>query len=334
MPAQKYSSQEWVKTLSSQEGIVSTAQARALGASAHAIAWQVSSGRWQRIYQGVYATFSGKLSREAKLWAVVLRIGPNAVLSHETAAEVQGVIDGPSSRIHVTVPAERNPSRWADLRGVVIHRSVNCRADPQPPWQLPRTPINETILDLAASANSLDDAYAWLSRAVTRRLTTTGLLADALAARKKIARRAWLADALTDVGDGVHFPLEGRWVRDVERAHGLPKATRQARRASEAGVRCLDNLYEPYGLCAELDGAAFHLPEDRAADRRRDNEAAISDNVTILRYGFPEVASHPCDQAVQFARALIARGWPATTLKPCGPECPVALLVQKSHDHG
>jgi hypothetical protein len=317
---------EWALLLDGQRKVVSAAQARALGLTRQAIRWKVRSGEWQWIYRGVYATVSGSLTREQQLWAIVLRVGEAAVLSHQTAAELQDFARGPSSEIHVTVPAERHPARWQELRGVVVHRAVNLRVDPQPWMRLPRTPIWDTVLDLVESAGDLDEAYGWLSRAVTRNKVQPAMLAAALKARKKVRRKAWLVDALTDVSDGVHFPLERRWVRDVERAHGLPQASRQARRNGADGVRYLDNLYEAWGLAVELDGAAFHPSESRDDDRYRDNETSIRADARVLRYGFKQVANRPCEQAAQFARALIKHRWPADTLRPCNPCCAVSDL--------
>jgi hypothetical protein len=156
------------------------------------------------------------------------------------------------------------------------------------------------------------------------------LLAPVLAERKKFARRKWLSDALTDISDGVTFPLERRWVFDVERPHGLPRATRQSRRPGADGFRFLDNLYEPWKVSVELDGLAFHQPEDLARDRRRSNETTIAADTDTLRYGFKEVANHPCQQAEQLARALVKHSWEARKLKPCKrPDCAVAGLVAK-----
>jgi hypothetical protein len=324
---------EWQLLLDSQKRMISTAQALALGETFDKVRWHVKTGQWQRVHQGVYATFSGELSREARLWAVILRVGDHAVLSHETAAEIHRFADRPSDKIHVTVPLQVTPTRWSQLAGVVVHRTANWRADPQPRWNLPRTPVGETVLDLVTSARTLDDAYAWLSRAITQGRATPAMIADALVARKRKVRRAWLEDALTDIADGIHFPLERRWTRDVERAHGLPRPARQARRADGDGFRYLDNHYEEYNLCAELDGMAFHLPEDLARDRYRDNETKIATSAETFRYGFREVANRPCEQAEQFARALIKRGWPAGTLKACSPRCPVALLVARHQGH-
>jgi hypothetical protein len=318
---------EWVLILEWQKRMVSAAQARRLGMTRGEIRWKVKSRKWQWVYRGVYATFSGDISREARLWAVVLGIGDSAVLSHETAAELHGFGEGADGPIHVTVPLPSDPARWPGLGGVSVHRTRHWEADPQPYWNLPRTPVAVTVLDLVASARTLDDAYGWLSRAVTRRVVAPEMIAGALKSRQRFARRAWLRDALTDVSGGVHFPLERRWVADVERPHGLPSATRQAKRAGTDGVRYLDNYYEPYGLCVELDGAAFHRAEDRARDRQRDNETTIATSAETLRYGFKEVANRPCEQAEQFARALIKHNWPANTLKPCSQSCPVATQI-------
>jgi hypothetical protein len=46
--------------------------------------------RWRRLHPGVYAAFSGQPGRDPVLWAAVLRAGPRAILSHETAAELHG----------------------------------------------------------------------------------------------------------------------------------------------------------------------------------------------------------------------------------------------------
>ena len=81
------------------------------------------------------------------------------MLSHETAAEVHGLVDKPSRKIHITVPASHDPARRGAIPGVVIHRSRNVVSQRLPPWQLPRTPIAETVLDLVAASESFDDAY-------------------------------------------------------------------------------------------------------------------------------------------------------------------------------
>jgi hypothetical protein len=318
-----------------QEGVITSRQALAFGHTPGDIRWKVQSGRWQAVYRGVYATFSGKLSRDAKLWAAVLRTGDDAALSHETAAERLGFAPGSSEMIHVTVPAASDPARWSDLVGVVVHRSTHWRGHAEMMFKLPVTPGATTVLDLVESAETLDDAFGWVSRAVAEQVARPESLALALAGRKKFARRRWLNDALADIADGVTFPLERRWVYDVERPHGLPRAVRQAPRSGGDGTRFHDSLYEPFNVPVELDGLAFHPPEQLDRERRRANETAIASSAMTLRYGFKEVANRPCVQAEQVARALIKHGWDARKLKACQrPGCAVELLLEKRRAAG
>jgi hypothetical protein len=312
----------WRSQLQAQNGVVSWQQALDAGFTAKTIDWRLRSGAWRRLYLGVYATFTGIPARTARLWAAVLRAGPDAVLSHETAAEIHGLTDKPSSKIHISVPATQHPGRHRDFRGIVIHRSRNLVAQWQPPWQLPRTTVEDTVLDLIGAARTFDDAYGWISAAVGRRLTTPALLAEALAARPRMRWRGWVTGALQDAADGVHSPLERNYVHGVERAHGLPTATRQARRRDASGTRYLDNLYDKYGLCVELDGVAAHPAESRWRDTRRDNANLVLGTRT-LRYGWPDTTQYRCRTAAEIAATLRRRGWTGT-LRPCGPACTAA----------
>jgi hypothetical protein len=313
----------WLELLDFQSRVVGHRQAARHGVTEAAVARRIKSGAWQRLHRGTYATFSGVPPREARLWAALLRAGPGAVLSHETAAEVHRLIDKPSSRIHVTVTAQRNPARRGPIRGVVIHRSRNVASEPLPPWQLPRTPIAETVLDLIEAATTTDDAFAWLTKAFGRDLVNAGMLTTALSARKRMRNRSWLVEALADVADGVMSPIELRYVRDVERAHGLPTAKRQARRELDGGVRFLDNFYEAFRLCVEIDGRLTHPPEQKWRDADRDSDNLFRDDVQTIRLGLRHVTSGRCAQAAKLAKLFIRRGWDAEGLRPCGPGCAV-----------
>jgi hypothetical protein len=315
----------WRGQLQSQAGVVSRQQARDAGFTDKAIDWRLRSGSWQRLYQGAYATFTGVPTRKARLWAIVLSVGPGIVLSHETAAEVHGLIDKPIRQIHISVPAGRRPAQHRKLPGVTIHRSRRLVPEWQPPWHLPRTTVEDTVLDLVAAAKTFDDAYGWISSAVGRRLTSPQSLSKALAARTRMRWRDWITAALEDAAEGVHSPLERNYVHGVERAHRLPTAQRQARRRHGSGTRYLDNLYE-YGVCVELDGAAAHPAEGRWRDTHRDNANLVRGTET-LRYGWPDATVHRCQTALEIAALLRRHGWKGT-LRPCSPTCPAAKALR------
>ena len=80
---------------------------------------------------------------------------------------------------------------------------------------------------------------------------------------------------LVDVAEGAQSPLELTYLRDVERAHGLPTGSRQVRVAGRR-VIWVDVDYEEYSTRVELDGRLGHQGEGRFRDRRRDNGAVMA----------------------------------------------------------
>jgi hypothetical protein len=260
----------------------------------------------------------------AVLWAAVLRGGPGAALSHYTAAELDGLADKPSRSIHVMVCLTRQPTiSGQEVRlgpKIVIHRSARIKEARHPVRMPPRTRTEETTIDLVQTSSNIDQALSWLITACGRRLTTAELLRAAMAKRSKLRWRTELTDALADVGEGVHSLLERRYVRGVERAHGLPHAARQARSKAGQRTRYLDNRYREFGVAVELDGRAAHPVEARWRDIHRDNASAGMDIVT-LRYGWADVTDDPCRVAAEVARVLKLRGWTGRP-RPCRPGCP------------
>jgi very-short-patch-repair endonuclease len=278
--------------------------------------------RWQRLQRGVYATFSGDPARETMLWAALLRAGPDAVLSHQTAAERHGLIDEPSPLIVITVPASKRPAR-VKVPGVLIHRSDAILRTRHPAMLPPCTRVEDTVLDLIQVAPAFDDAYAWICRAIGRRRTTADRIRRAMDARKKMRWRREIALALGDAADGALSVLEYRYVRRVERPHGLPAARRQARIRQRTGNRYLDNLYEEYGVCVELDGTAAHPEAEQWRDKRRDN-VNLSNGIVTLRFGFPELGERRCESAAYVSAVLNSHGWPGIP-HPCPhPTCGIA----------
>jgi hypothetical protein len=301
-----------------QGGVISREQAILGGLSPDAIDWLLRSGRWQRLQRGAYAVFTGEPPREATLWAMVHRAGPGAVLSHQTAAELFTLADDPSTLVHLTIPAGRQA---CSIPGAVVHRSRRLELTRHPVLLPPRTRIEETVLDLVQQAGTFERAFDWACRACQRHLTTTDHLRDALSMRGKIRWRTELCQALTDVADGVHSPLENRYLNDVERAHGLPSAAHQDEVVRDRRKSYRDNRYEAYRVCVELDGRIAHPDDKRWQDRRRDNAAAAEGMVT-LRFNWTDVTRQPCHTAWLVVRALQQGGWPGAP-RPCGPGCSI-----------
>jgi predicted transcriptional regulator of viral defense system len=302
----------------SQSGAVSRRQLLDAGLTAKLISARLKRRRWQQLYRGVYAVFTGPVPRETCLWAALLRAGPGAVLSHLTAAELHGLIDFPGESIYVTVPSTRRVT----MRGVVVRMSGRIAEATHPGREPPRTTVEETVFDLIELAQTIDDACGWITRAVGRRLTTAERLIDTLKLRKKMRWRPALEDMLQAAADGIHSVLEYRYLRDVERAHGLPRSRHQVRVLSDGKTAYRDVYYEEYKLAVELDGRLAHPDEERGRDQRRDNHGHASDVLTT-RYDWQDVTSLRCQTALLQARILRLRGWTGRP-RPCSAGCPLA----------
>jgi very-short-patch-repair endonuclease len=302
-----------------QAGVISRRQALDAGMPPGVIDARIRAGRWLPVHRGVYSVFTGQPPREAVLWAAVHRVGPGAALSHQSAAELFKLVDRPSALIHVMVP---EPRRVRPLAGVVIHYSARMAETIHPGLKPPRTRIEETVLDLADQAATFDVAFSLVSAGCQRRLTTAAQISEAMTKRSRLRWRRELARALGQVSMGAHSLLEFWYLHRVERAHGLPTATRQARVIQDGRNRYLDNLYSEYGLCVELDGLQAHPDDQRWQDQRRAN-AIIEQGLSILRYGWTDVDRRPCQVATQVASVLGRLGWPGRA-RQCGHTCPVA----------
>jgi hypothetical protein len=300
------------------------ASCQAPGAGIDVVTWKnrLRYGYWQRLQRGVCATYTGSPTRESHLWAALLRAGPDAVLSHYTAAERHGLLSRPSPAIHVTVAKSRNPARSGKIPGVVIHRSDLIMASRHPAMTPPCTRIEETVLDLIKTAGSFDEAYDWICRAVGRQRTTANRIRAALDARERFPQRREIELALGDAGAGVLSWLERRYVRGVEIPHGLPAAVRQARVRQGTRNRYLDNLYRGYLLCVEIDGTAAHPADEQWRDKRRDRWNVVHEKIVTVRIGFLDLTDQQrqCETAAEIAKALSDRGPAVGT--PCRrPAC-------------
>ncbi len=304
------------RLLRRQSGVIAAWQTESARLARQQVENLLRTGRWRRLRYGVYASFTGDPPRNAILWAAVLRAGPEAILSHETAAGLYGILDDRSRLIHVSVP---HPQHLRPIAGLVIHRSSRIAETRDDGFRPPRTSVEETVFDLAEAAASFDDVVSLLARACQQSLTAPYLLALTLKSRPRMRWRAEIRFAIEDVASGAHSPLEHRYLRDVERAHGLPTADRQVCGVNRGTLVFRDVRYRRYGVVVELDGRASHPDGQRWKDKRRDNAAAAEGLVT-LRYGWADVTELTCETAGEVGAVMHLRGWEGA-LRRCGPDC-------------
>lgn len=275
---------------------------------------------WARVHAGVYVAHTGPLGLREAEWAAVLRYWP-AALAGASALRAHGLraAGGEAHRVEVAVDESRRPDPVA---GVRLTRVTRFSEVAQLHLSPPRLRLEHAALTVASRAATEDAAVAVLADACQARRTTALRLQATLARMPRLARRRALAAVLDDAASGAFSVLERRYLVDVERAHGFPRAERQrvVRQGRRTAQRDVD--YRGLRTVVELDGRLGHeWTADRWRDLDRDVAAAVAGDLT-LRVGWRQVLE-PCRLAGSVAAVLRARGWHGR-LRSCGPGCPHA----------
>lgn len=281
-----------------QYGIVSTRQLLAAGIGPGAIATRVRRHRLHRLHRGVYVVGHTALVPLAREMAAVLACGPDAAISHRSAATLWRLLEGNDGPIDVTV------TRFGrSHRGLCVHRSRSLRPeDVQTRHGIPVTTPTRTLLDLADTATERELERA-VDEALVQRLTSrTSLIA---AVRNASGRHgASRVRHLLERYDGptlTRSEAEERFLALV-RAAGLEVPEVNVR----LGNHVVDFLWRQRRVVVEVDGFRFH--SSRRAferDRRRDAELAAA-GYRVIRITWAQLVEEPYSVVASLSQALTA----------------------------
>lgn len=296
--------------LACQDGVVARRQLEAAGAQRHDLQRWVRRRLLTPVHRGVLVDHTGPLTPRQRQWAGVLACGPDAALC---------LLDVPGPLVHVAVDTTR---RVTPPPGVRLHRvgalAERVRWSASPPRVLPE----HDVLLAVGFATEEDEVVRLLTGAVGDRSTTAARIRAAVASYPRLRQRRLVLAVLDDVERGTQSVLERRYLRDVERAHGLPAATWQRRRLVAGRTEYADATYAPQQVSVEIDGRAAHEGWDAEnRDGRRDLDQAAA-GWTTVRLRSRQVMRDACETAARLAALLQARGWSGSP-RPCGPGCPV-----------
>lgn len=273
------------------------------------ISRRVRAGQLEVVHPRVYRVAGAPVTWEQRLVAAQLAAGPGAAISHRSAAQLWGMADGLGDVVELTVPASRAPR----LRGVIVHRSGDLRADHLAHRRnIVVTHPMRTFVDLGAVCPRAVVADA-LERALVARLFTIAAAEAIVFDLSEHGRdgvgvaRGVLDDRALRAArpDGL---LEPRMARLLVR-HGLPIAEYQhvIRHDGGAFVARVDFAYPHLRVAIEVDGFAVHgTPAAMAADFVRQN-ALHALGWIVLRFTWHQVVRQPAAVAAAIADVLCAR---------------------------
>jgi hypothetical protein len=305
--------------LLAQDGVISRSQVLEAGERDQDIRRRLARREWSRIHPGVFVNHNGPPTWNQLAWAAVLFYWPAALEGPSAlhAFNVRGHQPRDHAPIHVCVDRTRTVRRRL---GIVVYQLARaeslCKMDLSPPRQT----VEHALLSVAARKKRLDASVATLADAVQCGRTTVDRLRTALGERPKLRHRGVLGEVLRDVDDGVRSALEFRYMRFVERAHGLPRGERQEPLVLGGKRGYPDVHYEEQNILVHLDGRIGHTDSlDKWADFDRDLDGLVDSALLSVHVGWGQVLD-PCRLARLLGALLQQRGWNGS-VQPCSTVC-------------
>jgi very-short-patch-repair endonuclease len=254
-----------------------------LGYTMSAVKHRVAKGRLHPMWPGVYAVGRPDLTREGEWMAAVLSCGPEAALSHGSAAALWRIRHERDRCIHVTVPPHGDHRQ----AGIVTHRRSTLGASDITRYRgIPVTTPVRTIIDIAVRLPT-DALEAAVNEADKLDLVDPERLRANLDGRKGqqgVRPLKNLLDRATFVL--TDSELERRFLHIARRAGlGIPKTQTRVN-----GFK-VDFHWPDLGLVVETDGLRYHrTPGQQSRDRDQAHTAA---GLTHLRFTHWQVRYEP-----------------------------------------
>ena len=204
-----------------QSGVLTRAQLISFGLHDSQVARLVRQQVLWRLDRGIYILGVLEPTWHQYAWAAVLLGGRSARLIGASAGVFEGLAT-PSLPILLSVDSTSGlmSRQWLTV--------IRQRSTARPSGSLaspPRTLIEDTVLDLCATASNEAAVIGFLTWSIPR-ATNPRKLARALERRRRIAHRKLIAEIVAETAIGVQSPLQYRWIKKVERPHRLPIPTR------------------------------------------------------------------------------------------------------------
>jgi hypothetical protein len=285
------------KLARAQHGVLARSDLLALGFSAKGVKHRVATGRLHPIATGIYAVGRPDLTPHGRWMAAVLACGPDAVLSHRSAAELWGIGYEEMGRIDVTIRRDSKIAR----KGIRVRRrpSLDARCCTRRRG-IPVTDPVQTLIDNATELTPMRLERA-VNEADKRDLVDPERLRRALddhtgepgvkTLRTLLDRHTFrLSDSDLEVlfrplavAAGLPVPLTKHWVLDYE----------------------VDFYFLDHDLIVETDGLRYHRTPSQQARMAKRDQVHTAAGLRVLRFTHWQIA-HAVDEVTGVLRQVRA----------------------------
>lgn len=284
-----------------QRGLFSTSQAQEIGLSYAQLCRAEAAGALRRVRRGVYVMAGMASSPWDSIVAAALAVGPDAVVSHGSAAAVHRFYYGELAVVELTLPR----SGYSRPSGVVVHRSEGLATGDV---------VSKRGLRVTSPCRTLVDLAGRLGPSLTEKLLDEGLIQRRwsvvqvqeclLRAPQNITGRTYLGRLLAQRAEGpsADSMLEAQAFKALEVLVPF-----QAHFSTVIGtsVYVIDAAWPEHKVGAEIVGRAHRVVSRSAFDRERRKLNAL----TVAGWRIAHLtAAMSAGEMVDAVQALLAGG--------------------------
>jgi predicted transcriptional regulator of viral defense system len=296
---------EIARICQSQNGLVTLEQLEAHGLTVQAVHERLLSGRLHRIHQGVYSLTPRVMTQRGVFMAAVLACGPDAVLSHRSAAYLWGMVDSWEEPIDVTAPNRRGRSP----DGVAAHRDSSLQPiDKTTHFDVPCTTVARTVLDYAGVESERKVRRVIAQGEVLGILDKSKLRALLKRSRRRrgVARLRLILDTIHPQTERTRSELERLFLEMCARREVPEPGVNIWLRGADGERYQADFLWRDQWLIVEADSRRFHDTDSAfVADRKRRQQLELA-GWRVSQCTWEEVEREP-RRLAETVRALIVQ---------------------------
>ncbi len=222
-------------------------------------------GRWQIVVRGVYATFTGELTEEQKLYAAWLYVGNESMLTGIEGCRKWGLRKLPdATKVKFLIPHHHH----RQSRGhVLVQRTRFFPQHSVVMDDVPLAPLARCVIDATRDMPSLDDVRSVMMEAVQRRRVTISALQTEL----EYGAVQWSARARLVIDElilGAHSLPEGKFIRLMASSSILPPMHHNCTLLTPEGdfLAITDGYIKCVGLVGEIQSVEHHVDTDAQDD--------------------------------------------------------------------
>lgn len=268
-----------------QHGTVARRQLLELGLGPRQIERRIASGRLHPLWRGVYAVGRPTLGALGRWMAAVLACGPDAALSHGSAASLWGFGTEHEGLIDISVSSRRRARR----PGIRVHRRADTALADTVVWEgIPVTTPARTLIDQATRLRPMQ-----LERAVNEADKLGRMRADALQESLEGFRGQPGVALLREVLRPSTFRLSDseleQQTRSLAGAAGLPPPETKV----WVNGYEVDFFWPDLGIVLEVDGLRYHRTASQQTRGLERDQTHLAAGMWPLRFSHSQIKHTP-----------------------------------------